>query len=275
MKKFYLVLLLVLIFVLSGCESSNSKTVPIFLDMELVGEKNDDSEIIETKDNEALLEEEMIVREASLLFGDLSQITDHYDFYFKLRENSVFALIAIHLSNPDNLEIDRIVINGQNFRSNKYQEGSNSEMIILELQLDVSGTDNLTLNWIEYVDNDDLIRIDIEENKIFEYGVQYEPVTLSYNSYTFTTSPNSFNHEEEGLGLNDPQQLIEDEENVKVLLFEGDSIVQYRNFTGSLSFEELTPGTKYLIVIVAAYDLGDGEGEVVHILKKIEFTTKE
>jgi uncharacterized repeat protein (TIGR02543 family) len=207
----------------------------------------------------------------------LIDIPEQPDFiYFAARNEDVF--VNIILNNPDSQVILRFKLNGVIYQSFQFEQGSNSELLIVKVNAgDLSGIKELTIDEIKYVENvSNLIKdAEFDGDRTITMGVTYDNPT-QVEMFNTSISPTQI---ELYFTINDLDQLITLYENAPVFyLFDGLNIIYMQPLTigeNRISYSVLNPATTYEYAIASTYDLLDGEGPQVYLARQETFTTKD
>jgi len=181
-------------------------------------------------------------------------------FYANVEED---IFITIKINNPDNYVILRFTLNGTVYQSYQFQDGSDSQNIILKLNVGgIGGIKEYTIDQIKYVDDSDngIKDVVVEGNKTVICGVRTENQT-----YATVTG--------EAVGLDsisfdalviDLHSLISYSGGfVKAVLYDGINLVETKDLAvgqNEVVFSGLKPNTLYQYSVAAYYDDLSGGG---------------
>jgi uncharacterized repeat protein (TIGR02543 family) len=204
-------------------------------------------------------------------------IPEQPDFTYYANPNEVI-LVRVYLTNPDSQVILRFKLNGVIYQSFEFQEGSNSELLIVKVNAGaISGTKELTIDEIKYVENvSNLIKdAEFEGERTIQMGVTYQhplEAVISNEVITATSYQST-------ITITDTDDLITVYENPPVFyLFDGTSIVytQILNVgSNTIEYQQLKTDQSFEYAIAMTYDLLDGEGVNAYIaLQNIKRTEK-
>jgi len=195
------------------------------------------------------------------------------DYYVKTNED---FFITVKLHNPDSYEILSFTLNGVKYQSYQFQDGSDSENLILKANSkDVSGTLVFTIDQIKYVDGIEINNAIIEGNQTIKVGVRYDTLPASLISeYDLTPTSLFFN-----IQIGDVNHLIEQSGSVlKAILYDGTDLISIFDLAvgyNTVMFDKLTPNTLYQYAVVTIYDINDGSGPQIVVLNQEAFYTEE
>lgn len=188
------------------------------------------------------------------------------------------VLVNINLSNPDGQAILRITLNNEIYQSFQFQEGSDSETIVIEFNSgSESGISDITIDEIKYVENNTNLIKDalFEGERTIHFGVSHvdlpdvDIVELDVDS----------NQALIDLVFIDPDELIDSEVQPTALrLFEGDIEVKTYELTPGehqISLEDLKFNSTYTYKVTSNYDRIDGLGSREVTLTEGEFNTAQ
>ncbi len=204
-------------------------------------------------------------------FGNLTQIEVDY---FAPPQSTLY--ITINVYNPDQYEILSFTLNGKKYQSYEFEDGSNSENLILSVQTgEISGVIEYTIDAIKYIDGTAINDVRMEGDQTVSVGVEQtnlpfstiSNVVLGSSSITFDVKVTDY-----------AELIIASEKPAKVFLFDGLSIISEQDLpdeVNSIVFDQLEPGTNYQYAVAAAYDKTDTFGMQVVILSYQEFSTYE
>ncbi|MCU0105674.1 hypothetical protein N7603_08385, partial [Acholeplasma vituli] len=281
MKKWiYLLLLVAPVLILSSCTESlkpDGGRAPVYQGM-IISSSN----INQTSNfNHAILTS-LISNDGDQMSID-DEIKDDIDVidsgeveYFAVRNQDV--LITVKLVNPDSQVILRFTLNGVTYQSFQFQEGSDSENLILKVNAgDVSGVKEFTIDEIKYIENvtNETRDAVFEGDRTVKLGVTYGsvPTATIINSDINATSITL------NITITDESDLIDKAGNtIKAYLYNGSEIIDTKDLVlGSnlVRFEKLPFDSEYEYAIATVYDSLDGLGNRVGILHRELVRTKE
>ena len=281
MKRFSIVIfsVLVLLFI-SGCNNTTNGEVgqvPVYQGMTI----SSSSDALSSSFNDAILtslnfnyNQDMSIEDA--INEEIDTTTSDEVQYFAARNQDVF--ITVKLENPDSQVILRFTLNGTIYQSYQFQEGSDSENLILKVNAgDISGIKEFTIDEIKYIENvtNETKDAVIDGNQTVKLGVTYETVpSATIDSLDIHATSISFN-----VNVSDDIRLIEKSGNtLKAYLYDGNDIVRTIDLVvGSnvVVFDKLAIDSEYEYAIATVYDTLDGIGKRVAILNQETIQTEK
>ena len=175
--------------------------------------------------------------------------------------------ITINVYNPDQFEILSFSLNGKKYQSYQFEDGSDSENLILKVETgEIQGVIEYTIDAIKYIDGTAINDVRMEGNQTVKVGVEHTILpTAMISNYQIGSSSLQFD-----IRVIDYADLIlASGQPAKVFLFDGVSIIREKELTEEVNavvFDSLEPGKEYQMAVAAAYDIVDGQGTVVHVL---------
>lgn len=190
-----------------------------------------------------------------------NQVTD-FDYYFTPDEEIV---LSIELANPDQYEILSVEINNIKFTSYQFGSGSDIDTIYLNYKCqDTSGVEKLYINSIKYIDGTNIKECVYAGSREVSLAIAYPSPSIELLNITKNPNSISFN-------ISDTDLIKYSSNSVVISLYEENiKIKDYYLDNTSYLFNDLKPGTSYLVVITGNFDLLDGLG-----LRNITLTNKE
>jgi hypothetical protein len=281
MKRLSIVIfsVLVLLFI-SGCNNTTNGEVgqvPVYQGMTI----SSSSDVLSSSFNDAILtslnfnyNQDMSIEDA--INEEIDTTTSDEVQYFAARNQDVF--ITVQLENPDSQVILRFTLNGTIYQSYQFQEGSDSENLILKVNAgDISGIKEFTIDEIKYIENvtNETKDAVIDGNQTVKLGVTYETVpSATIDSLDIHATSISFS-----VNVSDEIGLIEKSGNtLKAYLYDGNDIVRTIDLVvGSnvVVFDKLAIDSEYEYAIAAVYDALDGIGKRVAILSQETIQTEK
>ena len=192
---------------------------------------------------------------------------------YNVNTNQVFY-ITVKVYNPDQFEILSFTLNGVKYQSYQFQDGSDSENLILKLDpITNSGLIEYTIDQIKYIDKVEIKDAIIEGNQTVRVAAEYQEVPVSLiTDKVISPHGMTFN-----LNIGDPQDLVEKSSGfLKLFLYDGRDIILEQDLSlgiNQISFDELYHNTIYQYAVVAVYDAFDGIGPKLVYLEKEAFMT--
>ena len=273
--KYMLLLFITMVFVLAACNKrsyeEDNRIVPTYLGMtasnmlpSLEEAGSGDSSLLSTAVNQddpfGSFDEGTIED----FIDELYPATISYDIDFYTKTNK-YVYISVKLSNPDQFDIYSINLNGKTYRSILFENGSNNENIILKLGTgDLSGIKEIIIYDIKYDGGLVLKDVILEGDQILTLGIEriFLPYVTIQNEAIDTGSISL------EINLSDLTNLSTMN---KVVLYDGDSIIQSKDLTiglNDITFDHLSYNTLYQYAIISKFDQLDGLNASVKILTK-------
>ena len=181
---------------------------------------------------------------------------DEVKYY--VQPNETF-IIEVHISNPDNYEIQSFTLNGKKYANYMFEKGSNMELLLLQTTApETSGYFDYTIDAIKYLDGTEIKDVDMRTgNKKIRTGITYTEAPSAEMLYTnISTTYAEFTVDivdNNGLiGTNDLTMFVTDGETICGTL----PLQVGRN---RVKFDNLKMSRAYQYGIVTQYDLVDGK----------------
>ena len=208
-------------------------------------------------------------------FADAPELVkDDRSLYYAKKNEDIY--VTVHLNNPENFEILSFTLNGFKYQSYMFEDGSDSEQLILKINVgDVEGMVDYTIDAIKYVDGTEIKDVRMDGDRTVRVAVYPEDQpTAAWSGFTYTETQVRFE-----LLVTDPNSLIRDSEGeVYAALYEGETQRAKQTVTvgekKEIVFSDLTPGVEYRCEVVADYDSLDGRGYGSYLLDSKTFYTK-
>ncbi len=171
-------------------------------------------------------------------------------------------IIEIHISNPQNYEIQSFTLNGKKYANYMFKEGSTMELLLLEVTAPMTpGYVEYTIDAIKYIDGTQIKDVDMSRgNKSIQAGVAYSASmvpTAAITSQSITTTSIRLS-----VQITDAYSLIGDHA-LTIYLSDGATVLSSCPLTigeNTVVFDNLTMATTYEYGISTSYDLADGDG---------------
>jgi hypothetical protein len=202
----------------------------------------------------------------------LRLITQHELAYYTSTNSQIY--LNVHLSNPDHFVILSFILNGIFYQSYQFEDGSDSENLILEVNSGaVPGHRLFTIDAIKYVDGTEIKDVLFQGNDTIEIGVQYEVVPSSNLSIhrLYQTSCEAL------INIEDPYDLIIESGNIlKWVVYDGQSVIKADDLhlgTNTMSMDGLMINQTYQYAVFTIIDLLDGNQKQITKLASGEFQT--
>ena len=180
--------------------------------------------------------------------------------------------VQVHLSNPDNFEIQSFTLNGKKYANYMFKEGSDMELLLLDVTApSTPGRFELTIDAIKYIDGSDIKDVRMDGEKTIKAGVMYTSMPIAVvRDVAVTQNVASMN-----VTVLDADGLVA-ANGVKMYLTQGDNIVAEKVLSpgvNDVTFENLVMDTTYGYGVVSTFDRFDGNGKVAHWLTEGSFST--
>ena len=180
--------------------------------------------------------------------------------------------VQVHLSNPDNFEIQSFSLNGKKYANYMFKEGSDMELLLLDVTApSTPGRFELTIDAIKYIDGSDIKDVRMDGEKTIKAGVMYTSMPIAVvRDVAVTQNVASMN-----VTVLDADGLVA-ANGVKMYLTQGDNIVAEKVLSpgvNDVTFENLVMDTTYGYGVVSTFDRFDGNGKVAHWLTEGSFST--
>ncbi len=183
--------------------------------------------------------------------------------------------ITVKVYNPTSYEILSFTINGVKYQSFQFEDGSNSENLIMEVTSgEIIGIKEFTIDQIKYVDGTAIKDVPIEGNQTVKVGVGFTQAPLievsAFNIHTTSVTMS--------VAMSDNQKVLETIQGyAKVVLYDGTDIVDAFDLSEGLNnviFEDLEIDTLYQYAVIMKYDMLDGNHQKLSVLSKLAFYTQ-
>lgn len=246
-------------------EKVNRRSITENLDNTDSSEITDVPEYDEHESGDETLEEDI----EDLVTIDV-QTDDEVKYYVK--PNQTF-IIEIHLSNPNQYEIQSFTLNGKKYSNYMFKDGSTMELLLLETTApSTSGYFEYTIDAIKYIDGTDIKDVKMSGDKTIKTGIEYQSVpTAKITSQNVSTT-----YIDLGVNVSDQFSLI-DSESLQIYLSDGKTLIDKRTLNigdNNITFSNLEAHTLYEYGIAATFDLVDGRDLHSEWLLKNTFETQ-
>ena len=188
--------------------------------------------------------------------GGIDVTVDDSVKYF-VSKSEIF-IIEVHVSNPNNYEIQSFTLNGQKYANYMFKNGSTMELLLLEVTApNVSGYTQYTIDAIKYIDGTEIKDVDISKaEKSIKVGVTYDNLPVASIS-NFSVLPTSVSFD---LNIRDNNNLIGNNE-LKLMLSDGETIISELPLiigNNKIEINNLRASRTYEYGVVTSYDIVDG-----------------
>ena len=183
--------------------------------------------------------------------------------------------VSVKINNPKFFEILSFTLNGRLYQTYEFQEGSDSENIVVRYTCpEDSGLTSITIDAIKYVDGSDIKSARFEADRTLDIGVTYEDIPFVSNLTEFVNTT-SF-----GLSfmVTDKNNLIDPDTGLKMYIYDGDKICHTSKLVigqNVFPYSNMHMGETYQYAIVGVFDALDSKGKCAAILYHGTLTTKE
>lgn len=198
------------------------------------------------------------------------QTDDEVKYYVK--PNDTF-IIEIHLSNPNQYEIQSFTLNGKKYSDYMFKDGSTMELLLLETTApSTPGYFEYTIDAIKYIDGTDIKDVKMSGDKTIKTGIEYQSApTAKITSQNVSTT-----YIDLGVNVSDQFSLI-DSESLQIYLSDGKTLIDKKSLNvgdNNITFNNLEAHTLYEYGIAATFDLVDGRDLHSEWLLKNTFETQ-
>jgi hypothetical protein len=173
--------------------------------------------------------------------------------FYKQKESTV--LVEISISNPSNLDIKSIVVNGYTYISSRFTEASTSTTIYFNVDVGTTlGEKIYSVDRINYLDGDNTKIVEGFENNEFSVYVFKEVPTVERENYQVTNETISID-----FNITDTDGVIAPN-TLKAVLYSGETLVAEQEIDKGLTTVEflgLHANKHYEVKVVASYNLDD------------------
>ena len=284
MKKISISIVLFLsLLVLVACGNNSQKQEPIYEGMSII--RVDQPQTTSNSNNISLLSNSSsekpkgeIIDDKKPLDKDIDDIvtievlTDEEVKYY-VTKNEEF-IVRVHLSNPDEFEIQSFTLNEKKYANYMFEQGSTLELLLLKVTApSESGYIDLTIDAIKYIDGTEIKDVQMDGSQTIKAGIRFEnePAVLNILSDIGTTTINL------DFDIQDIHNLTENNE-LAIYLSDGTELIEKKDLVvgnNKITFDNLEMGKTYEYGIVAVYDLIDGRELQPNWLLKNTFVTQK
>lgn len=197
----------------------------------------------------------------SHLIVDSREPTDNGELETYIKNKDEMIVVEVHFDNPSNAPINSVTINGQRYRTNRFEEGSSPTVVILNLTLRVTGE---TLYEVENFVYSDVNSVNIDTNNTYAVFV-----LKNLPSATLSNLEQGSEQLTMEIRVTD-EDAVTLEESTTVDLYRGDTLIESKailaGVINSVTFDDLLSNQTYSIQVTTDYNLDDGEGVVTDYL---------
>ena len=195
---------------------------------------------------------------------------DEVKYYVQPKETFT---VEIHLSNPNQYEIQSFTLNGKKYSNYMFKDGSTMDLLLLETTApSTPGYYEYTIDAIKYIDGTEIKDVKMSGDKTIKTGIEYSSApTASISSLNISTT-----YVDMGIDIVDTYSLIGKNE-LFVYLSDGENIIDKKSLKvgiNEITFENLEAHTLYEYGVITAFDLADGQDLHSEWLLTDTFTTK-
>lgn len=232
------------------------------------GEESATSEVPEYDDHEE--KEDTIEENIEDLVSIDVETDDEVKYYVQPKETFT---VEIHLSNPNQYEIQSFTLNGKKYSNYMFKDGSTMELLLLETTApSTPGYYEYTIDAIKYIDGTEIKDVKMSGDKTIKTGIEYSSApTASISSLNISTT-----YVDMGIDIVDKYSLIGKNE-LFVYLSDGENIIDKKSLkvgSNEITFENLEAHTLYEYGVITAFDLVDGQDLHSEWLLTDTFTTE-
>lgn len=232
------------------------------------GEERATSEVPEYDDHKE--KEDTIEENIEDLVSIDVETDDEVKYYVQPKETFT---VEIHLSNPNQYEIQSFTLNGKKYSNYMFKDGSTMELLLLETTApSTPGYYEYTIDAIKYIDGTEIKDVKMSGDKTIKTGIEYSSApTASISSLNISTTYVGM-----GIDVTDTYSLIGKNE-VFVYLSDGENIIDKKSLkvgSNEITFENLEAHTLYEYGVITAFDLVDGQDLHSEWLLTDTFTTE-
>ena len=194
--------------------------------------ENVDGEEGETSEAPSVSEEDNHVSQNDELENEIEDVVtidveadDEVKYY--VSPNEIFT-IEIHLSNPNQYEIQSFTLNGKKYSNYMFKDGSTMELLLLETTAPSTPRYfEYTIDAIKYIDGTEIKDVAMTGDKTVKTGIEYP----SMPSARITSQEISTTYVNLGVEISNPYSLI-GKDAVSIYLTDGETMIDTQAFTG-------------------------------------------
>ncbi len=231
-------------------------------------EESATSEVPEYDDHEE--KEDTIEENIEDLVSIDVETDDEVKYYVQPKETFT---VEIHLSNPNQYEIQSFTLNGKKYSNYMFKDGSTMDLLLLETTApSTPGYYEYTIDAIKYIDGTEIKDVKMSGDKTIKTGIEYSSApTASISSLNISTT-----YADMGIDIVDTYSLIGKNE-LFAYLSDGENIIDKKSLkvgSNEITFENLEAHTLYEYGVITAFDLVDGQDLHSEWLLTDTFTTE-
>ncbi|MCF7925591.1 MAG: hypothetical protein K9L26_03560 [Candidatus Izimaplasma sp.] len=180
------------------------------------------------------------------------------------KEKQEQTLIKVEMTNPDNVLIKSIVVNGYKYHSTRFTDASTATLKVFPMNAGSTlGETEYTIDEITYMDGDTEKAVrNFDDNAFIIYVYKGEPSIVREN---YTVSQNMISVD---FNIQDTDQVIIDN-TLKAKLFSGDTLIEEQDLSTGLvtvTFDELLSNKQYELKVQSSYNLDNNQGTQSNIV---------
>ena len=197
--------------------------------------------------------------------------------YYARKNQDIY--ITVHINNPASYEILSFTLNGTKYQSYMFEDGSNSEALVLKVNVgDTEGIVEYTIDAIKYVDGTEIKDVRMDGERTVKVGV-YSEDPEDHPTVQITDRVIGFEAVSFGAVISDKNSMLEASDGkLFVYLYKGDELISSTELrvgdNNPVSFDGLEQGVEYLLTVVAHYDSFDGNGFSAHKIHEEKISAK-
>ena len=189
--------------------------------------------------------------------------------YYANKDSWIF--INVNLDNPTNFVILSFILNETFYQSYQFQEGSDSENLILRVNTgSVSGIKSFTIDAIKYVDGNSIKDVVFAADRTIEVGISEQQIPeISYET-------NAISYDSISLSVNFTDNLSISSW-TKAILYDGRTIMKEVDVikgSSTVNFQPLLTNTMYQVAFIGQYDALQGKTISTHLFDSFVFYTQ-
>ncbi len=182
------------------------------------------------------------------------------DFVTFYRAKQDTVLVEVSVTNPDDLIIKSVVVNGITFNSHRFTSSSTNEIIYFEMSVGTTlGETVYSVDRINYLDGENTKTVEGFSNNEFMVYVFKEAPAVERENYDLSRESISID-----FNITDNDNVIAPG-TLKALLYSGETLVAEQVLTKgftTVEFTSLLANKNYEVKVVASYNLDDNTGLV-------------
>lgn len=195
------------------------------------------------------------------LIEDALNVSPDSDLFYAKEKETFY--ITVHLDNPDNFEIVSFTLNGKKYTSYMFEQGSDLENLILKCEpAQTLGIIEYTIDAIKYIDGEEIKDVEIGGNKTVSVAIFGDSLKATATIKNKLASYDRFSFD---VSITDNYgRIAASKGSVTACLRKNAITIDSKSLSVGTSenicFDGLSPATSYTCVIIAEYDMLDGNG---------------